>query len=249
MSSPQQLVLLVDDEAPFQKYVSTNLRARGYDVRVASDGTEALKLLSEIVPDLIVLDINLPGPDGFQVLQAIRREMDVPVMMLSARGRESDKVRALNLGADDYLTKPFGMEEFLARVRAALRRAAPHAAPPVAPYRAEALEVDFASRRVRLEGHDVRLTPREYELLAYLARNAGRVLTHRQILEAVWGPEYGEEAEYVWAYIKRLRRKIEPDPARPGYLLTETGVGYRLREADPAEAARRLQEARDAPAP
>ena len=232
MSSPQQLVLLVDDEAPLQKYVTTNLRTRGYEVRVASDGSEALKLLAETVPDLIVLDINLPGPDGFQVLQAIRREMDVPVLMLSARGRESDKVRALNLGADDYLTKPFGIEEFLARVRAALRRAAPHSAPPVKPYRAEGLEVDFAARRVRLAGQDVRLTPREYELLAYLARNAGRVLTHRQILEGVWGPEYGEEAEYVWAYVKRLRRKIEADPPRPRYLMTEAGVGYRLREAE-----------------
>ena len=232
MSGPHPLVLLVDDEAPLQKYVSTNLRARGYDVRVASDGTEALKLLQETVPALVVLDINMPGPDGFQVLEAIRREMDVPVIMLSARGREGDKVRALNLGADDYLTKPFGIEEFLARVRAALRRAAPHAEPPLAPYRAAGLEIDFAARRVRLDGHDVRLTPREYELLAHLARNAGRVLTHRQILEAVWGPEYGEEAEYVWAYVKRIRRKIEPDAARTALLLTEPGVGYRMREAE-----------------
>lgn len=231
MTSPHPLVLVVDDEAPLQKYVSTNLRARGYDVRVASDGTEALKLLAETVPDLVVLDINMPGPDGFQVLQAIRREMDVPVIMLSARGREGDKVRALNLGADDYLTKPFGMEEFLARVRAALRRAGAHPDTSVAPYRAGGLEVDFGARRVRVDGRDVRLTPREYELLAHLARNAGRVLTHRQILEAVWGPEYGEEAEYVWAYVKRVRRKIEPDPADPRYLLTEPGVGYRLRES------------------
>lgn len=232
MSAPHPLVVLVDDEAPLQKYVSTNLRARGYDVRVASDGTEALKLLQETVPALIVLDINMPGPDGFAVLEWIRRDMDVPVIMLSARGREGDKVRALNLGADDYLTKPFGIEEFLARVRAALRRAAPHAEPPVAPYRAAGLSIDFAARRVRLGGQDVRLTPREYELLAHLARNAGRVLTHRQILEAVWGPEYGEEAEYVWAYVKRVRRKIEPDAARPALLLTEPGVGYRMREAE-----------------
>lgn len=230
MSGPHPLVLVVDDEAPLQKYVGTNLRARGYAVHLASDGTEALKVLAETVPDLIVLDINIPGPDGFEVLQAIRREMDVPVIMLSARGREGDKVRALNLGADDYLTKPFGMEEFLARVRAALRRAAPHAEPPVSPYRAEALEVDFAARRVCVEGRDVRLTPREYELLAHLARNAGRVLSHRQILQAVWGPEYGEEAEYVWAYVKRVRHKIEPDPSHPRYLLTEPGVGYRMRE-------------------
>lgn len=237
MSPPRQLVLVVDDEVPLQKYVSTNLRARGYEVRLASDGTEALKVLAETVPDLVVLDITMPGPDGFQVLQALRREMDVPVIMLSARGRETDKVRALDLGADDYLTKPFGVEEFLARVRAALRRAAPHGPVPLTPYRAGTLELDFSSRRVRLDGQDVRLTPREYELLAHLARNAGRVLTHRQILEAVWGPEYGGEAEYVWAYVKRLRRKIEPDADPPRYILTEPGVGYRVREPDPAAGA------------
>lgn len=231
MTGPHPLVVVVDDEAPLQKYVSTNLRARGYDVRIAGDGAEAMKVLEETVPALVILDINMPGPDGFAVLEWIRRQMDVPVIMLSARGREGDKVRALNLGADDYLTKPFGIEELLARVRAALRRAAPHAEPPIAPFRAAGLELDFAARRVRLDGQDVRLTAREYELLAHLARNAGRVLTHRQILEAVWGPEYGDEAEYVWAYVKRVRRKIGEDPSHPRYILTEPGVGYRMREA------------------
>ncbi len=231
MSGPNPLVILIDDEAALHKYVGTNLRARGYEVRSASDGTEALKLLSETVPDLVILDINMPGPDGFQVLEAIRREMDVPVIMLSARGREGDKVRALDLGADDYLTKPFGIEELLARVRAALRRAGPHGEIPVAPHRVGDLEVDFSAHRVRLGGHDVRLTRREYDLVAYLARNAGRVLTHRQILEHVWGPEYGAEAEYVWAYVKRVRHKIGEDPSRPRYIFTEPGVGYRLREA------------------
>lgn len=237
MSGPEPLILLVDDEAALHKYVGTNLRARGYQVRSASDGNEALKLLSEMVPDLVVLDIGMPGPDGFQVLDAIRREMDVPVIMLSARGREGDKVRALNLGADDYLTKPFGTEELLARVRAALRRAGPHGGPQLAPYSLEGLEIDFAARRVRLAGNDVRLTRREYDLLAYLARNAGRVLTHRQILENVWGPEYGEEAEYVWAYVKRVRQRIGDDPAHARYVLTEPGVGYRMREASGGPAA------------
>ncbi len=232
MSGPNPLVVLIDDEAALHKYVGTNLRARGYEVRSASDGTEGLKLLSEVVPDLVILDINMPGPDGFQVLGAIRREMDAPVIMLSARGREGDKVRALDLGADDYLTKPFGIEELLARVRAALRRAGPHGGPPVPLYRVEALEVDFAARRVRLDGADVRLTRREYDLVAYLARNAGRVLTHRQILESVWGPEYGQEAEYVWAYVKRIRHKLGEDPSQPRYIFTEPGVGYRMREAD-----------------
>jgi len=231
VSGPNPLVVLIDDEAALHKYVGTNLRARGYEVRSASDGTEGLKLLSETVPDLIVLDISMPGPDGFQVLEAIRREMDVPVIMLSARGREGDKVRALDLGADDYLTKPFGMEELLARVRAALRRAGPHGEIPISPHRVGDLEIDFAARRVRLGGRDVRLTRREYDLVAYLARNAGRVLTHRQILENVWGPEYGDEAEYVWAYVKRVRQKIDEDPSHPRYIFTETGVGYRMREA------------------
>lgn len=237
MSGPNPLVLLVDDEAALHKYVGTNLRARGYEVRSASDGTEALKLLSETVPDLVLLDINMPGPDGFQILEAIRREMGVPVIMLSARGREGDKVRALDMGADDYLTKPFGIEELLARVRAALRRAGPHGGAPLAPYRVEGLEIDFAARRARIDGRDVRLTRREYDLLAYLARNAGRVLTHRQILENVWGPEYGDEAEYVWAYVKRVRQKIGEDPAHPRYIFTETGVGYRMREGSVKPAA------------
>lgn len=233
MSGPHPLVVVVDDEPPLQKYVGDNLRARGYEVRVAYDGSEALKLLGGLLPALVVLDINMPGPDGFEVLEAIRRELDVPVLMLSARSREGDKVRALNLGADDYITKPFGIEELLARVRAALRRAtaAPHEH-HLPPYRAEGLEIDYEARRVRLLGKYVRLTPREYELLAHLARNAGRVLTHRQILEAVWGPEYGEEAEYVWAYVKRVRRKIEPDPSHPRFVLTEAGIGYRMYEPE-----------------
>src|SRR5262249_54847071 len=161
-----------------------------YDVMAASDGAEALKLLEEHGCDLVVLDIGIPGPDGFAVLASLRRTMQIPVLMLSARGREGDKVSALDLGADDYLTKPFGVDELMARVRAALRRAGEGPKGPLPAFRSDGLEVDFGARRVRLQGRDVALTPREFEVLAYLARNAGKVLTHRQILQAVWGGEY-----------------------------------------------------------
>ena len=227
----RQSILIVDDEAPTRKYVSANLRARGYDVQVAADGTEALKLVAEHPFELLILDIGLPGPDGLQVLEAVRRDMDVPVLMLTARGRESDKVKALDLGADDYLTKPFGVEELLARVRAALRRAGSAPKGPLPPYRVGELEVDFSAHRVRIGGKEISLTPKQYEVLAYLARNAGKLLTHRQILQAVWGGAYGEESDYVWTYVRRIRQKIEPDPEHPRYLLTEAGAGYRLAAA------------------
>jgi two-component system KDP operon response regulator KdpE len=219
-------VLVVDDEPETVKYVGANLRARGYDVLTASDGRAALKVFSESVVDLIILDIMMPGPDGFEVCQAIRQRSDVPIIMLSARGQEKDVVNALDLGADDYLTKPFGVEEMLARVRAALRRSARTGVTLRPPVTAGELKIDFAARLVTVEGREVRLTPTEYELLAQLAINAGRVLTHRALLQAVWGPEYGDETEYVWAYVRRLRRKIEPDPSNPEYILTEPGVGY-----------------------
>ena len=223
----RQVVLVVDDEAPMRKYVATNLKARGYEVLTAEDGTEALKLIDEHTVDLLILDIMMPGPDGLEVLGRVRRDMDVPVLMLSARGREGDKVEALDAGADDYLTKPFGVEELLARVRAALRRASSAPKGPLPPYQYDDLEVDFSARQVRRGGVDVALTPKEYDVLAYLARNAGKVVTHRQILQAVWGAEYGDEADYVWTYVRRVRRKLEPDPEQPHYVLTEPGVGYR----------------------
>ena len=219
-------VLIVDDEPETVKYVSANLRARGYDVLTAEDGRAALKVFSESVVDLVILDIMMPGPDGFEVCQAIRRQSEVPVIMLSARGRERDIVRALDLGADDYLTKPFGAEEMLARVRAVLRRSAQTGTMPRPPLVVGDLEIDFAARRVTVRDREVKLTPTEYDLLAHLAINAGRVITHRALLQAVWGPEYGDETEYLWAYIRRLRRKIEPDPSNPHHILTHPGVGY-----------------------
>jgi two-component system KDP operon response regulator KdpE len=176
----------------------------------------------------LLLDINMPGPNGLQVLEVVRRTEELPVLVLSARGRELDKVEALNRGADDYLCKPFGIGELIARVKALLRRVAPGAKALAPPYRYEGLEVDFAGRRARLHDMEVPLTRREFEVLAYFARNAGKILLHRQVLQAIWGGEYGEEADYVWTFAQRIRRKIEPDRAHPRYLLTEPGVGYHM---------------------
>ena len=222
-------VLIVDDEPEVLKYVGANLRARGYVTATAADGTEALARFGADVFDLVLLDITMPGPDGFAVCQAIRRGSTVPIIMLSARGQEKDKVRALDLGADDYLTKPFGIDELLARVRAALRRGgAPAGQPAAEAYRAGELAIDFRARRVARGGEEVKLTPTEYELLVQLARSAGKVLTHPVLLQRVWGPQYRDESDYLWAYVRRLRRKLEPDPEHPRYVLTEPGVGYRL---------------------
>jgi two-component system, OmpR family, KDP operon response regulator KdpE len=220
------LVLVVDDDELTCKFIAANLKTSGYNVLVALGGKEAIAAVNGHVLDLVLLDIGIPEPDGLQVLSAIRRRTDVPVIMLSARGLEHDKITALDLGADDYVTKPFAVGELLARVRAALRRSGSRldGAPTV--YRSGDLEVDLGSRRVRLAGTVVDLTRKEYELLAYLALRPGIVASHRQILQAVWGESYGAETQYLWVYVSRIRRKIEPDPDQPRYLLTEPGVGY-----------------------
>ena len=223
-------VLVVDDEPQTVKYVGANLKARGFDIVTASDGTEALKQAEEQVVDLILLDIMMPGPDGFEVCQRIRESSDVPIIMLSARGREQDKVKALDLGADDYMTKPFGIDELLARVRATLRRVRQEGGGSIAPLEVEGLRIDFSSRRVILENKEIKLTPTEYGLLALLARNAGKVLTHRTLLNVVWGPEYGQESEYLWAYIRRLRKKLGSEQNTQEFIITEPGVGYRFRD-------------------
>jgi two-component system KDP operon response regulator KdpE len=245
----QQAVLVVDDEAPMRKFVCHNLRAAGYNVLTAADGAEALKLAAEHHLDLLLLDIGLPGPDGLAVLQALRRDMEIPVLMISARGREADRVRALDLGADDYLTKPFGVAELLARVRALLRRVAPGGKGSVRPYRHAGLEVDFGARRARLNGVDIPLTRREFEVLAYLARNSGKVLLHRQVLQAVWGSAYGDEADYVWTFVQRIRRKLEPDRHHPKYVLTEPGVGYWVPQADAEERTEASEPGEPSPTP
>lgn len=228
----KQTILVVDDEAPMRKLIASNLNVSGYDVRTATDGTEALKLIEEHTFDLLLLDISLPGPDGLQVLDKVRRDVKTPVLIISGRGRERDKVGALDIGADDYVTKPFGVAELLARVRALLRRVAGDPVESMPPYRYDDLEVDFAARRVRLNRIEIPLTRREYEVLAYLARNAGKIMLHRQILQAVWGGQYSAEADYIWTFVRRVRRKLEPDRQHPRYVLTETGVGYRMPEGD-----------------
>jgi two-component system KDP operon response regulator KdpE len=218
----------MDDEPEALKYVGMNLKARGYNVLTAHDGTEGLKLFEEGTVSLVLLDVTMPGPDGFQVCKRLRQMSNVPIIMLSARGREQDKVTALDLGADDYLTKPFGVEELLARVRAALRRSQGLPQKSEKRYAFNGIEIDLSDRRVKRGDRDIRLTPTEFSLLALLVQNAGKVLTHRAILQTVWGSEYGEEKEYLWAYIRRLRSKLEHDPDKPTFILTEPSVGYRV---------------------
>ena len=215
-----QRILGVDDEAPMRKFLSSNLNASGYAVLSAADGVEALKLFDEHRIDLLLLDINMAGPNGLQVLEAVRRDTQTPVLMLSLRRRERDKVEALDLGADDYLTKPFGVAELLARVKALLRRVTSGTAGAFPPYRYQGLEIDFVARRAHVDGVEVSLTRREFEVLAYFARNAGKILLHRQVLQAVWGGQYGDESDYVWTFVQRIRRKTKPDRAHPRYVLT-----------------------------
>lgn len=221
-------ILVVDDEPETLKYVGANLKARQYRVYTAGDGLEAIRMCQESQPDLMVLDIGLPGLDGFEVCAAVRRRCRVPILILSAHGSEQDIIRALELGADDYLTKPFGVGELLARVNAILRRATFSTPKLDNCFECEGLLIDYATRQVKVTGEEIKLTRTEFELLAYLAKHSGRVLTHRALLQAIWGPEYGQETDYLWAYIRRLRRKIEPTPATPQYILTEHGVGYRF---------------------
>ena len=222
-------ILVAEDEAPLRDFVSRNLRARGYTVYEASNGLEALALWERESPHLLVLDVMMPRMDGLEVCRHIRERSTVPIVVLTALDAESDKVTALDLGADDYLTKPFGVEELLARVRAALRRTRWHSDSPSPGMRTfGTIEIDLDGHLVRREGTEVRLTPTEFALLAELVNHAGKVVTHRQLLQRVWGSEYGGEAEYLRVYMQRLRRKLEPDPANPRHLLTEPGVGYRF---------------------
>jgi two-component system KDP operon response regulator KdpE len=221
-------ILLVDDEVAIQRAVGPLLRSRGYEVDVAATGADALERFTQMPPDLIVLDLGLPDLEGTEVCRRVRTKSDVPIIVLSARGGEADKVNALDVGADDYVTKPFGPEELLARIRVALRRVASDNSPETGLLRAGALTIDYDRRRVVRDETEIRLTPKEFELLSLLARNHDRVLTHRVILKAVWGPNAVEQPEHLWTLIAQLRKKIEPDPAHPKYLLSEPWVGYRF---------------------
>ncbi|NOT45868.1 MAG: response regulator transcription factor [Acidobacteria bacterium] len=228
----RQRILLVDDDMPIQRALAPLLRSRGYDVEVAGSGAEALRALDARAPDLVVLDLGLPDIEGVEVCRRIRAVSAIPVIVLSARATEADKVDALDLGADDYVTKPFGPEELLARIRTALRRVHAEEPEPSGRVSAGALIIDYDRRRVLRGKDEIRLTPKEFELLTLLVRNRDRVLTHRAILTAVWGGQAVDQPEHLWTLMAQLRRKIEVDPARPRHLLSEPWVGYRFSTAD-----------------
>jgi two-component system KDP operon response regulator KdpE len=222
-------ILVVDDEKAIQRFLKSALSSAEFSVHIVGSGKEALAAAIAIRPDLVILDLGLPDMDGVEALRRLREWTQVPVIILSVRDREDDKVRALDSGADDYLTKPFGIGELLARMRVALRKAIQSSPAPV--YAVDGLEVDLEHRRVRVQGKEVQLTATEYDLLRLLVMHGGKVLTHTHILRQIWGPAYIEQPHLLRVNISNLRRKIEPEPNQPRYILTELGVGYRLKMA------------------
>lgn len=228
MTDLRAKILVVDDEPQIRKFLRLGLEGHGYAVLEATTAEAALRLAVAEQPELVVLDLGLPDREGFDVLSALREWSRMPVFVLSVRNREGEKVRAFELGADDYVVKPFGMPELLARIKAALRRRIEGESPePV--FRVGGLEVDLGRRMVRVENAEVRLSPKQYRLLQILVSNAGKVVTHRQLLNEVWGAAHRDDIQYLRVFVRKLRRRIEADPARPRYVLTELGVGYRLR--------------------
>ena len=219
-------VLVVDDDPQIRRVMKVTLVGHGYEVIEARTGEEALEKMPGEMPNLVLLDMNMPGMGGLETCRAVRGGSDIPVIILSVRNSEKDKVAALDAGADDYVTKPFSIEELLARIRAALRRSSPESGPHA--FSSPQLDIDFETRRVRARGADIRLTPKEFELLRYLVAHAGKPVTHRELLQAVWGPDYGDEPEYLRVFINQVRKKIEPDPAKPRFILTEPWVGYKF---------------------
>jgi two-component system KDP operon response regulator KdpE len=219
-------VLVVDDEAPILRALIANLRARGYQPDAAATGEDALKLAAKHHPDAVVLDLGLPGMSGIEVIRGLRGWTRVPIIILSARGAERDKVAALDAGADDYVTKPFGMDELFARLRAALRRVAP--AEEAAVIATPDFVVDLAAKTVRRDRNEIRLTPTEWGIVEVLVRNQDKLVSQRQLLQEVWGPEYGDETNYLRVHMAHIRRKLEPEQGRPRYFLTEPGMGYRF---------------------
>jgi len=223
-------VLVVDDEPRIVRFVRAELESAGFRVLAALNGIAAMETVSSEMPDLVVLDVIMPGLDGFDVLRRIRANSSVPVILLTARGSDADKVRGLDLGADDYLTKPFSPDELSARVRAVLRRTSSSREAPAARLQVGDLVVDYDRRRVMVRGRDVQMSRTEWQLLQQLALNAGKVMLHEDLLVRTWGPEYRDDVEYLRVWVSRLRRKIEDDPARPHYLRTVPGVGYMLTD-------------------
>jgi DNA-binding response OmpR family regulator len=229
-------VLVVDDEAALRKFVTSVLGAAGYDVLASTDGEQALEVIGSASLDLVVLDLMLPGIDGLEVCRRLRELGDIPIIVLSAKGEEVDKVDALNSGADDYLTKPFGVSELLARVQAVLRRTQGRANDTSARVLVKgAFELDPESRQFRIQGREVALTRTEFDLLYYLVENGGKVVPHSRLLTEVWGVEYRSQTEYLHVYVRRLRHKLEPDPANPRHLVTLPGLGYTFRP-EPAQS-------------
>jgi len=223
-------VLVVDDEPQILRALGINLRARGYEVDLVPDGERALEVAARHHPDVVVLDLGLPGIDGVDVIRGLRGWSQVPIVVLSVRDAEQDKVAALDAGADDYVTKPFGMDELLARLRAALRRTAP--AEEEALVETPDFTIDLAAKKVRRDGEEVRLTPTEWHLVEVLVRNRGRLVAQRQLLQEVWGPQYHDETNYLRVFMAQVRRKLEPEPGHPRYFITEPGMGYRFDVAE-----------------
>jgi len=227
MNGEQRRILVVDDEQQITRVLRTTLSAQGYDIRVANDGEMALELMKNWTPHVVITDLAMPNLDGVALCQQVRRMSQVPIIVLSVRGQDRSKVEALDAGADDYVTKPFSMNELLARIRAQLRRT------PAVDDRPSAIAlgdfcIDLEARSVVVSGHEVHLTPKEFELLVFLARRPGKVVTHRTLLGAIWGPNSTEQPEYLRVFVGQLRKKIEPDPSSPKYLLTEPWIGYRF---------------------
>ena len=221
-------ILVVDDDPQIRRVMKATLVGHGYEVTEARTGEDALEGLAGEMPNLVLLDMNMPGMGGLETCRAIRDGSDIPVIILSVRNTEKDKVAALDAGADDYVTKPFGIEELLARIRAAMRRSPSSQEGGPRTFAAGDLEIDFEARHVRAQGRDVRLTPKEFDLFVYMARHPNRVITHRTLLEAVWGEASQEQPEYLRVFMGQLRKKLEPDPSNPKYLVTEPWVGYRF---------------------
>lgn len=232
-SVPRRRVLIVDDEPRYVRLIAVNLEGSGYETLAARDGKSAVDLAASQKPDLVLLDIGLPVLDGFEVCRRIREFSASPIIMLTAKAGEADKVRGLDAGADDYLTKPFGPAELLARIRAVLRRVTlADEQRPSPRFSSGGLNIDFAQHRVHVGGRDVSLSPTEYKLLAELAKNAGRIVPTETLLHRIWGPEYGEETQHVRLYVSRLRQKIEADPEHPRWVTTRPGIGYMLQVPD-----------------
>jgi two-component system KDP operon response regulator KdpE len=231
-------ILAVDDEPQIRRVLRTTLSVQGYTILEAKSGEEALETIRRERVDLVLLDVNLPGMSGLETCREIRASGDVPIIMLTVRNAEADKVQALDAGADDYVVKPFGSDELMARIRAALRRTA--SAETLPTFETPDLKIDFSKHVVTVRDEHVRLTPKEFELLRHLVANQGKVIPHRRLLQAVWGPDYGQETEYLRVFINQLRKKVEPDPSHPRYILTEPWLGYRFEQPEePVKKPRR----------